>query len=139
MDNSTSLPEPTLLPGQSPPLTVITPTDQGGVVIIATSLALIFALVSVLLRLFIRVEFRHRFFGDDVAALLSMVSSLMFTRLFLKLWLTESQVFMVVQTGLVFAGVSHGFGKTGEDVSDSDLVIWEKVWSLIFAEALGVL
>lgn len=43
--------------------------------IIATALALIFALVSVVLRLFIRVEFRHRFVGDDLAALLSMASS----------------------------------------------------------------
>jgi hypothetical protein len=34
---------------------------------------------------------------------------------------------MVIQTGLVFAEVSHGFGKTGEDVSDSDSVIWQKV------------
>lgn len=62
------------MPGQSPPLTVITPTDQGGIVVIATALALIFALVSIVLRLFIRVEFRRRFFGDDVAALLSMAS-----------------------------------------------------------------
>ncbi len=34
---------------------------------------------------------------------------------------------MAIQTGLVFAGVSHGFGKTREDVSSSELVIWEKV------------
>jgi hypothetical protein len=81
MDNSTSPSEPTLLPGQSPPLTVITPTDQGGIVIIATALALIFALISVLLRVFVRVEFRNRFFGDDVAALLSMASLLTLARL----------------------------------------------------------
>ncbi|KAB5513115.1 hypothetical protein GE09DRAFT_638123 [Coniochaeta sp. 2T2.1] len=76
MDSSTSLPEPTVLPGQSPPLTVITSTDQSGIVIIATALALIFAFVSILLRLFIRVEFRHRFFGDDIVALLCMASLL---------------------------------------------------------------
>jgi len=73
MDSSTSLPEPTLLPGHSPPLTAITPTDQRGIVIIATSLSLVFGLVSVLLRLFIRREFRQPFFGDDVATVMSMV------------------------------------------------------------------
>jgi hypothetical protein len=108
MDNTTSPPEPTLLPGQSAPLTVITATDQGGVVIIATALALVFALVSVLLRLFVRVEFRHRWSGDDLAAMSSMV-------------------LLTTQTALVFAAVSHGLGKTGKDVSDSDLVSWEKV------------
>ncbi|OIW26306.1 hypothetical protein CONLIGDRAFT_683294 [Coniochaeta ligniaria NRRL 30616] len=101
MDNSTSPSEPTLMPGQSPPLTVITPTDQGGIVVIAAALALIFALVSIVLRLFIRVEFRRRFFGDDA--------------------------FMIIQTGLIFSAVSHGFGKVGKDVSDSDLVAWEKL------------
>jgi hypothetical protein len=78
MDNNSSspgLPEPSLLPGQSAPLTVITPTNQSGIVIIATALALVFALVSVLLRLFIRVEFRQRFAGDDVATFISMASS----------------------------------------------------------------
>ena len=35
---------------------------------------------------------------------------------------------MVIQTGLIFAGVAHGFGKTGEDVSNSELAIWQKVW-----------
>ena len=91
MDRSTSLPEPTLLPGQSPPLTVITPTDQRGIVIIATGLSLVFALVSVLLRLFIRRDFRHSFFGDDVAALMSMVRLLLLSLVLLTAELTETR------------------------------------------------
>lgn len=41
--------------------------------------------------------------------------------------LTDRQVFMTINSGLLFAAVSRGFGKTKEDVSDPDLVLWEKV------------
>jgi hypothetical protein len=64
-----------LLPGQSPPLTVITSTDSSGIVLIATTLALAFALISLLIRLFIRLEFRHQVSSDDIAATLAMVGS----------------------------------------------------------------
>jgi hypothetical protein len=63
-----------LLPNQSPPLSVITATDQRGVVLIATALSLSFALISMLIRLFIRLEFRHRFARDDAVAVVAMVS-----------------------------------------------------------------
>jgi len=63
-----------LLPGEAPPLTVITSTDRSGIVLIATALSLAFALISLLIRLFIRLEFRHPFSRDDVAATLAMVS-----------------------------------------------------------------
>lgn len=62
-----------LLPGQSPPLTVITSTNQSGIVLIATVLGLAFALISLLIRLFIRLEFRHQFARDDIVAALAMV------------------------------------------------------------------
>jgi len=83
MDSNSTAP-PALLPGQSPPLTVITPTDQGGILYIATALALIFAFISILIRLFIRMEFRHSFSNDDIAALLAMVRLL--TRWFAVCW-----------------------------------------------------
>lgn len=67
--NSTAM----LLPGQTAPLTVITATDQSGVIIIATALALTFALISILLRLFIRKDFQHRFEKDDLLAIISIV------------------------------------------------------------------
>jgi len=63
-----------LLPGQSAPLTVITSTDQSGVVLIATSLGLGFAIISILLRIFIRLEFRNQIAKDDVLAFVAMVS-----------------------------------------------------------------
>jgi hypothetical protein len=64
-----------LLPGQSAPLTVITPTDQRGVVLIATALSLSFTLISLLIRLFIRLEFRQRFARDDLLVALAAVRS----------------------------------------------------------------
>ena len=63
-----------LLPGQSPPLTIITSTNQSGIVLIATALGLIFALISILIRVFIRFEFRTEFARDDIVAAVSMVS-----------------------------------------------------------------
>lgn len=41
---------------------------------------------------------------------------------------------MVIQTGLVFAEVSHGFGKTAGDVSGSNSVIWQKVRVILIQE-----
>jgi hypothetical protein len=41
--------------------------------------------------------------------------------------LTPGKGFMVIQTGLAFAEVSHGFGKTARDISAPDSVIWQKV------------
>lgn len=66
---------PTARPGQSAPLAIITPTDQSGVILIATALCLIFALFALLIRLFIRFGFRSEFAKDDIAAFGSMVSS----------------------------------------------------------------
>ena len=64
----------TLLPGQSPPLTVITSTDQRGVVLIATALGLVFGLISLLIRIFIRLEFGTGFSRDDIFAAVAMVT-----------------------------------------------------------------
>ena len=62
-----------LLPGQSAPLTVITSTDQSGIVLIATALGLSFAIISLIIRIYIRLEFRHQFSRDDVVCALAMV------------------------------------------------------------------
>ncbi len=62
-----------LLPGQSPPAAVVTPTDQTGVVLIANALGMIFGFISILIRVFIRLEFHNKFGRDDIAAGLAMV------------------------------------------------------------------
>jgi hypothetical protein len=64
-----------MLPGQSAPLTIITPTNQSGVVLIATAVAMTFGLISLLIRVFIRLEFRTEFARDDIVAAVSMVGS----------------------------------------------------------------
>lgn len=64
---------PVLAPGQSPPLTVISPTNQGGVVLIITALGMVFALVSILIRLYIRLQIRHAYERDDAAVAVAMV------------------------------------------------------------------
>lgn len=45
---------PSFLPGISPPLAGITTTDQSGLIAIVTALALSFALISFLIRLYVR-------------------------------------------------------------------------------------
>lgn len=69
MDSTTLV----VAPGQSPPLTVISPTDQGGVVLIITALGMVFALVSILIRLYIRLQIRHEYEHDDTAVAIAMV------------------------------------------------------------------
>jgi hypothetical protein len=43
-------------------------------VLIATALGLTFALISLLIRVFVRLGFRNQFARDDVAAAIAMVS-----------------------------------------------------------------
>ena len=64
-----------LLPGQSPPLTVITSTDHSGFVLIATTLGLVFTLVSLLIRVYVRYECSNSFARDDVAVTVAGVRS----------------------------------------------------------------
>ncbi len=114
MDNSTDAPG--LLPGQSPPLSAVNATEQDGVLVIATALGLVFALISSFIRLFVRLEFSSRFAKDDVASFFSTVSQ------FGAVWLTcppalcaadaADQVLAIVQSSVVFVAISKGFGKT---------------------------
>jgi len=97
-----------LWPGQSTPLATLTPTDQGGALVIGAALALIFGLISFFIRLYVRVQFQRGFARDDAIAAASMV-------------------FFIVQSGLVFGEVRHGFGKTVEDIPAAGLVALQKV------------
>lgn len=70
MDSNSS----SLLPGQAPPFAVITATDQSGIVLIATTLALAIAIVSLLMRVYMQLQIRHQFSRDDFVAMGSTVS-----------------------------------------------------------------
>ena len=61
-------PETGLYPGQSAPLATLTATDQGGVVAIGAALALVFALVSMLIRFYVRTQFQRSVGSLDDAA-----------------------------------------------------------------------
>ena len=66
-------PAPSLLPGQNPPLFTVTPTDQAGVIVNVTAFCLVIAVVSILIRSYVRYEInRQQIAWDDgviVAAL----------------------------------------------------------------------
>ncbi|KFZ03048.1 hypothetical protein V502_11277 [Pseudogymnoascus sp. VKM F-4520 (FW-2644)] len=98
---------PVLAPGQSPPLTVISPTNQGGVILIITALGMVFALVSILIRLYIRLQIRHSYERDDTAVAIAMV-------------------FSIIQSSVVFVEVSKGYGKTIGDISASGIIELQK-------------
>ena len=80
---------PVLAPGQSAPLTVISPTDQGGVVLIVTALGMIFAIVSILIRMYIRLQLRHIFEHDDSVVMIAMVGRYYANSLELELIITS--------------------------------------------------
>lgn len=64
----------TLLPGQSAPIAIITATDQSGIVLIATALALAVTLTSILMRVYMQLQIHRQFSYDDYLAMGSMVS-----------------------------------------------------------------
>ncbi|KAI9052340.1 hypothetical protein LZ554_003690 [Drepanopeziza brunnea f. sp. 'monogermtubi'] len=87
-----------LLPGQSAPLAIVSASDQGGIVVIATALGLAlglaFALVSILVRVYISRGIRS---AADIAVATAMV-------------------FSILQASAVFFSVSHGFGEAIDDI-----------------------
>lgn len=64
-----------LEPGQSPPLAVITPNDQRGVIFVTGGLALATTLVCLIVRAYVRMGFGQAFGSDDYAIVTSFVSS----------------------------------------------------------------
>ncbi|KAH7383048.1 hypothetical protein BKA64DRAFT_749130 [Cadophora sp. MPI-SDFR-AT-0126] len=93
-----------LLPGQSAPLSTITSTDQSGVVLIATALGLAFALVSLLIRVYVQMGLRTL---PDIAVVFSML-------------------FYIFQAAATFAGTSKGLGKTIEKIPSEQLLPMQK-------------
>ncbi|KAK5658295.1 hypothetical protein OQA88_2270 [Cercophora sp. LCS_1] len=112
-DSTEGTPPPTpgpgeLYPGQSAPLATLTPTDQSGVVVIATTLALVLALTFMIIRMYVRLQFQRGFARDDIASVVSTVT-------------------FITQSGLVFGQVHHGFGKTIDDITPAGLLASQKI------------
>lgn len=54
-------------------LTVITPTDQSGVILVITALPIIFALLSIFNRVYIQLQLRHAFEANGALVSIAMV------------------------------------------------------------------
>ncbi|KNG81982.1 hypothetical protein ANOM_010574 [Aspergillus nomiae NRRL 13137] len=78
-------------PGYSPPFQVVDGSHHGAWIIITGALGLVVSLVSLLIRLYVRLVLSPPFAYDDFVLL-------------------GATIFAVVQTSLLFGAVSHGFG-----------------------------
>jgi hypothetical protein len=109
---------------------IISSTDKGGVILIATALGLAFVLVSLLIRAYVRYGFSPgRFAWDDGLILTAAVSSFGLSPIRPKL--TCDQIFSIFQNAAVFVEVNKGLGKTIDDVSSQQLVEIQKVPSIL--------
>ncbi|OAA67119.1 hypothetical protein SPI_01695 [Niveomyces insectorum RCEF 264] len=90
-----------------PPLKAVTATDQGGILAIAASLGLVFGIVSLLMRVYVRVECRAAFGKDDMAAVLSMAVT-------------------ALQSIIVFLAIKRGFGEITSDLTAGDIAGWQR-------------
>lgn len=62
-------------PNDHPPFLEVTPTDHGAWVAIATALGLCCALLTSMIRIFVRARVNPPFAHDDIAVLAAMVSN----------------------------------------------------------------
>ncbi|CAK7200080.1 hypothetical protein SEUCBS139899_002769 [Sporothrix eucalyptigena] len=90
-----------------PPLKAVTDTDQGGVLAITASLGLVFGVISLLIRTYVRIECRASFGKDDYAAFASMV-------------------FALIQGVLIFLAISKGFGEIVADLTPEAVLAWQR-------------
>jgi hypothetical protein len=97
-----------LLPGESAPLATVTPTDRRGLVAIATALALVFSLISIVIRAYVRYQFSNSFGTDDAVIAVAFLVS-------------------IFQSTTVFIEVSKGFGQTLHDIAPENLPGLQKV------------
>ncbi|KAL1898251.1 hypothetical protein Sste5346_003658 [Sporothrix stenoceras] len=90
-----------------PPLKAVTDTDQGGILAITASLGLVFGVISLLIRTYVRIECRATFGKDDYAAFFSMVIAL-------------------IQGVLIFLAIANGFGKIVADLTPDAILTWQR-------------
>ena len=67
MSSSSALPIPSTVPGQTPPIAVITPNDQEGAILVTGGLGLAIVFISLVVRAYVRMGFMQAKFGlDDI-------------------------------------------------------------------------
>ncbi|KAL8828531.1 MAG: hypothetical protein Q9170_006561 [Blastenia crenularia] len=103
-------------PNRHPPLLEVTPTDHSAWVAISTALGLCCALVTLLLRAFVRAVISPPFGHDDTAIM-------------------AATLFAAIQSSILLHGVSKGLGKSVDQISPLDLLAVEKLlrWEIVVA------
>ncbi|KAK5166213.1 uncharacterized protein LTR77_008474 [Saxophila tyrrhenica] len=96
-----------LEPGQSPPLAVITPDDQRGVIFVTGGLALAATMVCLVVRAYVRMGSGQAFGSDDYAIALSFL-------------------FMIAQTIALFISAGDGLGVTSSLIGHAEGVSMQK-------------
>ncbi|KIW20095.1 hypothetical protein PV08_00670 [Exophiala spinifera] len=96
-----------LTPGQSPPLAIITDTDQRGVLWIITGIGLATVATSLVIRAYVRIEFSRSYGLDDIS-------------------IAVASLFFVIQSALVIVAVRDGIGRTLPE--NTDLVSLQKTY-----------
>lgn len=94
------MPPDSVPPGQSPPLYIITSTDQAGTIVIVTAVCLVTAVVSILVRAYVMVQSGTlRLRWDDWAV-------------------TGALLLAVIQTSIVQREAAIGLGRTTRDLTN---------------------
>ena len=100
-------------------------TDKGGIIFIVTALGLALALLSLLIRVYVR----HGFSRDDLHG--TTGSSKLPWRLILAVstsrQLTLEQIISIFQNAVVFVEVNRGLGRSSDDVTSQQSVELLKV------------
>lgn len=98
--------EPSDVPRLAPPLSLVSPTDKGGLIVVLTALAMCFVLVAFVIRLYVRMAVSGFRLDDCVLTVASVVSC--------------------IQSSVVFAQVHKGFGGTAKDLKPAQLTSMQK-------------
>ncbi|KAK5049004.1 hypothetical protein LTR84_005426 [Exophiala bonariae] len=98
-----------LMPGQSPPIAIVTPTDQRGVLWIVTWFCLATAVVSLLIRVYVRIAFSQSYGKDDISIFGAFIS-------------------FIVQSSIAIYEVRLGVGQTLQDVRPENLQQLQKAY-----------
>jgi predicted permease len=107
-----SAPEPSLLPGQSPPFFTVTPTDQAGVIVNVAAICLVLVLASILIRAYVRFEINRQAWSWDDGVIVAALVGNTIRGLFLARFANAGyQAFHLVQTSFIFHQISLGLGK----------------------------
>ena len=110
-----------------PPLLEVTPFDHRAWLAVATALGLCCALMTLLIRIFVRAVISPPFAHDDTINLAATVSRPIPYTFHNPRLLTPRKAFATIQSAVVLHGVHKGLGMSIDLISPSNLMTVEKV------------